>query len=337
MNTNLRRRTLLAAALAMPAIRNARAAEPVRLRVSVESLPTHTRTISAADFCKRVEEASGGEIKTELFHSGQLFTDQTIVTALLQNQVEMSLPGTWGLAGFVPSVDVMQLPVMYSRPVEQAHKVMDGKSGQMVNDELEAKLKLHVLGGWLDLGFENWYGTAKKLAGLDELKGLKIRNSGGSGKAWRTTFLGAIPNTTPWPSVALALSQGTFDGLITTNETVASASMWESGVRNVLEDHQTFNAYVPLLAGGFWRGLTDAHRTLLGDVWAAHLAGYRANMAAAQIAAREKLVSHGVNFTVPSEADTNAARTRMLAVQDGLVKQWRITPAIAAQAMIDVG
>ena len=166
---------------------------------------------------------------------------------------------------------------------------------------------------------------------------MKIRNSGGSGKAWRTSFLGAIPNTTPWPSVPLALSQGTFDGLITTNETVASASLWESGVHNALEDHQTFNAYVPLVAGAFWRGLTEAQRKLLSDVWAGHLAEYRANMARAQLAAREKLIAHGVNFIVPSEADTNAARARMLAVQDGLVKQWRITPAIAEQAMKDVG
>ena len=96
----------------MPAIRNPIAAEPLRFRVSVESLPTHTRAISAADFCKRIEEASGGSIKTEFFHSGQLYTDQNVVTALLQNQIEMSMPGTWGLAGFVPSVDVMQLPVM---------------------------------------------------------------------------------------------------------------------------------------------------------------------------------------------------------------------------------
>ena len=339
--TTIRRRTLLAASLtiplALPFIRNAAAAEPVKLRVSIESLPTHTRTISAADFCKRVEEASGGEIQTQLFHSGQLFNDQTVVTALLQSQVEMSMPGTWGLAGFVPSIDIIQLPVMYSRPVELAHKVTDGRAGQMVNDELEAKLKLHILGGWLDLGFENWYGTNKKLASLDDLKGMKIRNSGGAGKAWRTTFLGAIPNTTPWPSVPLALSQGTFDGVITTNETVASASLWESGIHNVLEDHQTFNAYVPLIAGPFWRGLSDAQRKLLTDVWAAHLAEYRANMAKAQIAAREKLAAHGVNFVVPTEADTNAARARMLAVQDGLVKQWRITPAIAEQAMKDVG
>jgi TRAP-type C4-dicarboxylate transport system substrate-binding protein len=321
--------------LAAPAV--LRAAEPIRLRVSVESVPSHGRTISAADFCRKVEDASKGAIKTELFHSGQLFTDQNVVTALVQNQLEMSIPGTWGLAGFVPSVDVSQLPAMYSRPMDTAHRVIDGKTGQMINTEIAGKLRMHVLGRWLDLGFENWYGTARPLTSLDDLRGMKIRNSGGAGKAWRTSFLGAIPNTTPWPSVALALSQGTFDGLITTHETVASGSLWEAHVQHVLEDHQAFNAYVPLVGGTFWQGLAAEHQAVLTDVWESSIAGYRAHMAAAQVAARDKLVQHGVVITVPDAAQTDAVRARMLAVQEGLVKQWRITPDIAAQALVEAG
>ncbi len=325
----------MAAALATPSL--LRAAEPIRLRLSVETTPTHGRTISAADFCRKVQDGSKGAITTELFHSGQLFTDQNVVMALVQNQVEMSIPGTWGLAGFVPSVDVSQLPSMYARPVETAHRVIDGKTGQMINAEITSKLRMHVLGRWLDLGFENWYSTTKPLTGLDDLKGMKIRNSGGAGKAWRTRFLGAIPNTTAMPNVALALSQGTFDGLITTNETVASASLWDAGVHHVLEDHQTFNGYVPLVAGAFWQGLSAEHQALMTDVWQSNIADYRANMAKAQITAREKLLQHGMNITVPDTAQTDALRNRMLTEQDGLVKEWRITPEIAARALADAG
>jgi hypothetical protein len=72
-------------------------------------------------------------------------------------------------------------------------------------------------------------------------------------------------------------------------------------------------------------------------VWDANIAAWRANMAAAQIAAREKLLAHGVVFTVPEAAATDAVRNRMLAQQDGLVKQWRITPEIAAQALLEAG
>ena len=326
----------MTASLAAPAIRRAQAADPVRLRLSVESLPSHTRTISATDFCHKLEAASGGEIKTELFHSGQLFNDQNVVTALLQNQVEMSIPGNWGLAGFIPSVDVLQLPILYSRSLDLAHRVIDGTTGQMVDAELETKLKMKVLGRWLDLGFESWYSTNKKLASVDDLKGMKIRNSGGAGKAWRTTFFGAIPNTTPWPSVPLALSQGTFDGLITAHETVASASLWESGVHNALEDRQTFNAYVPLVAGAFWRGLSPKLQGVLTETWDANIAAYRDNMAKSQLAARDRLTQHGVTITTPDAQAIAAVRTRMLAQQDQLIKQWRITPAIAAQAAVEL-
>jgi C4-dicarboxylate-binding protein DctP len=328
----IRRRTILAA----PALIGvARGAEPIRLRVSVETPPTHGRTISAADYLKKVEETSRGAFKTELFHSAQLFTDQTVVSALVQNQIEMSIPGSWGLAGFVPSFDVIQLPVMYSRPADVAHRVLDGKTGQMIKTELEAKLHMQVLGRWLDLGFENWYTTTHPLNRLDDLKNLKLRNSGGVGKAWRTSFLGAIPNSTPWPGVAIGLSQGTFDGLVSTHETVASSSLWDSHVRYSLEDHQTFNYYVPLMAGKFWSGLTKDQQSLLTGIWNDNVPQYRLNMAAAQTRARHTLMEHGTAIVVPSAAEITATRNRMIAEQDTLIKQWRITPEVATQAMLD--
>src|SRR6202000_1969131 len=105
MPARMSRRALIASAVVATGGRSARAADPIRMRVSVESSPTHARTIAAADFCRRLHEGSQGAIKTELFHSGQLYSDQTVVKALVQNQVEMSIPGTWGLTAFVPSVD----------------------------------------------------------------------------------------------------------------------------------------------------------------------------------------------------------------------------------------
>jgi hypothetical protein len=132
------RRTIFAGMMAAHAI--GRGAEPIRLRVSVESVPAHGRTVAAADLCGRVADESRGGIRTELFHRGQLYIVQTVVTAMEQNQVEMSIPGTLRLAG----------------------------------------------------------------------------------KAWRTRILGAIPNTTAWPSVAL----------------MANSSLREARVQTVLADRQ---------------------------------------------------------------------------------------------------
>src|ERR1700753_4264435 len=69
MTTRLTRRDFgLAslAAVATPAlIRSARADEPLRLRCSLDTAPSHLRNVSMKDYLGKVEAASHGKIKTE--------------------------------------------------------------------------------------------------------------------------------------------------------------------------------------------------------------------------------------------------------------------------------
>ncbi len=127
-------------------------------------------------------------------------------------------------------------------------------------------------------------GTArrKSLNTLADLKGLKIRNSGGFAQPWRAQFFGAVPDMTAWPDVPLALSQGTFDALQSTSESCASARLWDSGLHFGLIDHQTMGDYIPMIGEAFWTALSPALKSLVTDLWAANIGIYRANLAAAQ-------------------------------------------------------
>ena len=51
------------------------------------------------------------------------------------------------------------------------------------------------------------------------------------GQAGAPSSWARIPNTTPWPNVPLALSQGTFDGLMTLERKLVSAKLWDSGMK----------------------------------------------------------------------------------------------------------
>ncbi len=66
------RRIILSSALAAPFIRTARA-DPIKLRVSLDTSPSHGRTVSIADFLNKLQAASQGEIEPQLFDSGQAF------------------------------------------------------------------------------------------------------------------------------------------------------------------------------------------------------------------------------------------------------------------------
>ncbi len=325
------------AALATPAIagRRASADEPLRLRCSLDTAPSHGRNVSITDYLQKVEQATGGRIKGQVFSSGQLYPDLEVGKALIQGQVEMAAPGSWTITGIVPDADVFQLPVLYGRSLDNVHAMIDGDVGAKVNDDIRQKLRSQVIGPWLDLGFQNWYSSSRPLNSLADLKGMKIRNSGGAGQAWRARFVGAIPNTTAWPNVPLALSQGTFDGLVSTNESLASAQLWEAGVKYALEDHQFVGEYIPMVNLAFWGKLTPADQKSMTDLWAQNIAGYRANMATAQTRARQTLEAHGVKFADPTAQQSDAERTRMMAEQDQVAKQIKLSPEIVKLATAD--
>ena len=342
MRRLLSRRSLavstLAAAVAPAANRRgALAVEPLLLRCSLETAPTHTRNVVIKDYLGKIETVSGGRIKVELFESGQLFPDLHVGKALLQGQIDMAVPGTWSLAGIVPDADFLQLPVLYGRSIDIVHHVVDGGPGQLLVKQIEQRLNSRVIGPWLDLGFFNWYSTSKPLSSYADLEGLKIRNNGGAGQAWRTHFMGAIPNTTPLPNVPLGLSQGTFDGLITTYETVVSIQLWESGIRHALEDHQFIGEYIPLVSVAFWQKLTPDLQQLLTDLWQDKVAAYRAEMGTAQSRARAQVEQHGVRIITPAPGELAAKRQEMMAYQDHVARLSKISPEMLVAVSAHIG
>ena len=333
---HLARRAVNAGLLALPAIRRAHAADPVRLRCSLDTAPSHGRNIAIGDYLAKLEAASNGRIKPELFASGQLFADLNVTKALIQGQVDMAAPGTWAVTNFISNSDLFQLPALYGQPIEVIHRVTDGRAGTMIATEIEQKLRSHVLGPWIDNGFNNWFTTKAPLNALSDLKGLKIRNSGGAGQSWRTRFFGGLPNVTAWPDVPLALSQGTFDGLLTTNESIASVKLWEAGVRYSVQDHNSFAAYIPMVSNTVWSQLTPDLQTLMKDLWAQNISTYRTNMVAAQERARAMLESHGVKITDIAPDQAAEIRDQMLKEQDQVARDLKVSPEIVRLMAHDI-
>ena len=318
------RRFLLGSALAAPFIRTARA-DPIEMRVSVDTAPNHARTMVIADFLKKLELASQGQIATRLVDRGQLFRDRNVIKGLVLDQVQMAAPGTWVVASYVPDADVGQLPVFYGQPADLTHRVIDGVPGAMVNDQIKKKLRVTIPGHWLDLGFVNWYSSRKPLTSLDDLRGLKVRSGGGFGQDWRARFFGGVPNITPWPDVPLAMSQGLFDALQTTHESCVSARLWDFTLHFALVDHQCLGSYIPMIGSAFWSRLSPELRTLITDLWAANITAWRGMMTAAQDNAEASLRAHNIRFATVSADDVAEQRARMLVDQEKAAHEMKIS------------
>ena len=320
----------LVGALLVASATCAKAEDTFKLRASVDTSATHGRTLSVGDYLKKLQDRSGGRIQTELFHSGQLFRDRDVVKGLRQGSIEMAVPGNWVLTGFVPDADVFQLPSFFGQTFPVVYAAVDGKIGKLISGELETKLGVKLLGSWLPLGYQNTYSTTKPIEGFASLAGMKIRNSGGAGQAIRASFFGAQPNMTAWPDVPLALSQGTFDGLSSTDESLASAKLWESGVRFGFEDHEFIGFYIPMISQTFWKKLPPDLQKLVVDTWGENIAQYRSNMENAQTEARRTLEKNGIRFTSPPASALGEIRRSMMPTQPAVANELRITPELQA-------
>ena len=306
-----------------------------KLRASLDTSATHARTVAVADYLKQVEARSGGRIATELFHSGQLFRDRDVAKALRQGAIEMAVPGNWVLTGIVPDADVFELPAFFGQPAQLVYKEADGPLGTMINTQLQKRLEVKILGTWLPLGYDNTYTTAKPINDFTDMVGMKIRNSGGSGQAARARFFKAQPNMTAWPDVPLALSQGTFEAVSSTDESLASAKLWDSGIRFGFADKEFIGFYVPMVSETFYNKLPSDLQTLLVTVWQDSIGANRERMEAAQAQARLTLEQHGVKFVLPTDEALAQERVKMLAEQDDWAKEMRISPAVLKQVKDD--
>jgi C4-dicarboxylate-binding protein DctP len=128
--------------------------------------------------------------------------------------------------------------------------------------------------------------------------------------------------------VPLALSQGTFDGFVSTNESVTTAKLWEAGVKYSYQDHQYVGQYMPMFSGAFWAKLTPDLQKQMVDIWAANVGTYRANAAASQDRARKTMETAGVIFTDPSQDVLATARKAMQADVGTLVKEAKLSPDV---------
>jgi C4-dicarboxylate-binding protein DctP len=300
------------------------AAAQERLRISLDTNATHVRNQNAERFVAELRKRAGDRIQAEIFPSAQLFRDRDIARALRQGSVEMGIPGLWQLDGIEPNTAITSLPMFYGVDTAIMHRVMEGPVGQQINERMEQRLRVKVLGRWFDLGYNHFYSVSRPLNNYQDLDGMRIRTPGGSANAARIRVLGGSPVLIPWPDLPLAMSQGVVDGLITTHESSFTAKLWDSGMRHAFEDRQYFSQYVPMVSMQFWNRLSPELRKAMTDSWDAIVDGERTQAAAAQAAARDTLIANGVRFTQPSPEQVAEARRRLMAAQDGIVAEMKI-------------
>lgn len=218
-----------------------------------EQMPQHQALVV---FKEHLESLAGDRFRVEIFHSGQLGDDRSMMEALRMGNQEMTVPATAPMVGFVREFQVLDLPYLFPS-FEVMHDVLDGPLGRELLDKLDG-VGLHGL-VFLPEGFRSLTNNRRPVRRPEDLRGLRIRTMENRLHMQAFREWGANPTSMAFSEIFSALEQGVVDG-----QENPPAVPWNSNfheVQRFFSDTRHFAApYVMLVSGRFWNRLSEEDR-----------------------------------------------------------------------------
>lgn len=169
----------------------------------------HPVHLALIHFKQRVETLSDGQLKIEVFPSGQLGTEREVVELIQIGTLGMTKVSASSLEAFIPQMSVFGLPYLFN---DQAHywRVLNSDVG---NELLDMGVSYRVRGlGYFDAGSRSFYTTQQKVESPEDLAGLKIRVMASQTAVNMVNTLGGAATPISWGELYTALQQGIVDG-----------------------------------------------------------------------------------------------------------------------------
>lgn len=235
------------------------------LRFNTVAAPTQPQVLAMQKFAEIVEELSNGDIKVEVYHSGQLGDQKTGLLAVMRGDIEMAgdgSPSWFADLGAMPEFGVFEAAYAF-KDLDHLYRVMSSKMVQDLFDKLAAKTGLRVLDVWYlgtrELNLVEKVGPVKR---PEQLKGVKLRMPNNKTFLDMGKALGANPTPMAFGEVYLALKTGAIDGQDNPLPTDLSAKFVEVTKYIVLTDHQ-IGMICPVINERLWKSMPEEYRVYI--------------------------------------------------------------------------
>jgi len=266
-------------------------------------------------FKEQVEARTGGDVKVNIFPSGQLGNDAQMIDGARSGILDVTMVGLNNYSGLMPESAAFTLPFMFPNR-QTAYKVLDGEVGQSVLMAME-QFGLKGL-GYPENGYRNMTNSRGPIRVPADVKGLQMRVN--NSKALNDMFnaLDANPQQIPVAELYTALETGVVDAQDHPIGVTLSFKFYE--VQKYLS--MTQHAYSPLaLAMNLekFKGLTKEQQAVITDVAAEAVKMQRELSIAKEDTMIAELESHGMK--VNRDVDGAAFQAAVKPVWAAFIKE----------------
>ena len=290
------RRTLLAAALAAPAlVRPARAATVLKVSTSFSNDPKFSTARIWYDlFLPKLQAATGGEVTTQFFPDNQLGQEADIVGQLKLGVVDMALMGTPIFANVVPEFGVFDLGYVFT-DYDHMRRAAATPAGQGLDALLVQKNGTHVPSLSRNLGARNFI-TKFTFVDPAGLAGRKIRSLPSPVVTEVVRRMGAAATPMAFGEIYTGLQAGVIDGLEHDAPTALSSKFYEVAKQFTYTRH-IHNPYAAFVSDRTLKKLPAAQRDGLLAAMNEATDAHFAKAGEVELQAIEELKGKGVTFS----------------------------------------
>lgn len=249
-------------------------------------------------FAEQVAERSNGQMRVDIYPSGQLGSERQCVELLQIGSLGMTKVSAAVLENFAPRVKVLGLPYIF-RDDDHAWKVFNGQIGK--------SLLLEAQNYWLrglcfyDAGSRSFYTKERPINSPDDLKGMKVRVMNSQTAMQMVKALGGAPTPISFGELYTALQQGVVDGAENNPPSFYTSHHYEVCKFYSIDEHSTVPD-VMLIGTNTWNRLTEQEQTWLQAAADASVDYQRKVWAESEQEALEAVKAAGVQVIYPDKS-----------------------------------
>lgn len=227
----------------------------ITLTWSSVSVPDDAHTKAMNVFKEELEKLTDGEIEVEVFHSGQLFTQEGQQGAIRKGTLDMCYTGPNWLAEFIPYLSMFAAAYTF-KDYEHMSKTFNGEIGKEMFEDVANQIGVRPLGAfYLGTRQLNLRDIGREVTTPADMKGVKLRMPNTPTWLFMGKALGANPTPLSFTEVYMGLKTGTIDGQDNPLPTDKNAKFYEVTKYIILTDH-FINPVFPTINEKKWQSLS---------------------------------------------------------------------------------
>lgn len=286
-----------ALSLATPSL--VRAQETRTLRLGIVTPPGHPWNNAALKVGEAVKAETNGRLSISVFPAGQLGNEAAMLQQMQSGALDLGWIMTAELGSRIPAVAAINAPWVVDSTAKVAKLVREPVAMKLL-DVLPAETGTVGL-AWGITTMRVVF-SAKEIAGLDDINGMKLRIN--TTPAYRDFYqlLGAAPTPIPTPAVFDAMSNGQVDGLEADLD-FSWNQRFDKVSKTMLKMNAIFMPCVALASGRVWQTFPEADREIIARLTKAALDEQIDATVANEPALLEKFAGAGIPIKDVTVAD----------------------------------